>query len=174
HARVVGGVLARGIRVEMAADRFDLDRDFAGVAALGAFECHVFEQVGDAVDGGRLVARAGADPYADGGGLDPGHRVGGDDEAVIQAREAKAIDSVGGGRNTHHAAPFRRRLRIKPWTVLRSLASTSTRSGRSSRSARRVGSGGRSPVARSTASGNLAGWAVASAITGPPRSRAAA
>ena len=34
HARVVGGVLARGIGVEMAADRFDLDGDVAGVAAL--------------------------------------------------------------------------------------------------------------------------------------------
>ena len=40
--------------------------------------------------------------------------------------------------------------------------------GRSNRSARWSGSAGRMPVARSTASGNFAGWAVASVTIGPP------
>ena len=51
-------------------------------------------------------------------------------------------------------------------TASTSLGSTSKRSSRSNRSASRGGSGGRMPVARSTASGNLAGWAVASATIG--------
>jgi len=78
----------------MAADRFDLDGDVAGIAALGALERHVFEQMGDAVDGRRLVARADADPDADGGGLDPRHRIGGDGEAAVEAGEANAIGCV--------------------------------------------------------------------------------
>ena len=45
----------------------------------------------------------------------------------------------------------------------------SKRSGRSNRSARCSGSGGRTPVAASTASGNLAGWAVARHTIGTSR-----
>ena len=51
-------------------------------------------------------------------------------------------------------------------TAATSAGSTSQRSGRSSRSARRAGTSGRIPVACSTASGNLAGWAVARATIG--------
>ena len=47
------------------------------------------------------------------------------------------------------------------------------RSGRSKRSPRWGGSSGRRPVASSTASGNLPGWAVASATVATPGSRAA-
>jgi hypothetical protein len=71
----------------------------------------MLEQMGDAVDGGRLVARADADPHADGGGLDPRHRIGGDDQPAVEARQSNAIDTVG-DQNTHQAAPFRRRLRM--------------------------------------------------------------
>ena len=54
----------------------------------------------------------------------------------------------------------------------RSLGRCVMCSGRSIRSARCAGSGGRMPVARSTASGNLAGWAVASVTIGPCDRRA--
>ena len=49
HLDVVGGLLARGVGVEVAADGFDLLGDLRGGAAFGALEGHVFEEVGDAV-----------------------------------------------------------------------------------------------------------------------------
>ena len=53
HLGVVGGVLARGVGVELAADRLDLLGDGAGDAPLGALERHVLEEVRDAVDARR-------------------------------------------------------------------------------------------------------------------------
>ena len=53
-------------------------------APLGALEGHVLEEMGDAVDLGRLVPRADIDPDAERGGLDRVHAVGGDAEAVRQ------------------------------------------------------------------------------------------
>ena len=62
--------LARRPGVDMAADRLDLVGDVLRAAARRALEHHVFEQVGDAVDLGRFVARAGVDPDAAGHRLD--------------------------------------------------------------------------------------------------------
>ena len=62
HLGVVGGLLARGVGVEVAADLLDLARRCRGrCARLGALEGHVLEQVGDAVVLRRLVAGADAD-----------------------------------------------------------------------------------------------------------------
>ena len=49
HLDVIGGLLARGIGVDMAADGFDFLGDFRGAAGGGPLEGHVFEEVGDAV-----------------------------------------------------------------------------------------------------------------------------
>ena len=51
-------------------------------ALLRALERHVLEHVGDAVDLGRLVARADVDPDADARGLDVRHGLGRDAQAV--------------------------------------------------------------------------------------------
>ena len=79
---VIGRLLAGGIGVEMAAHRLDLLGDGAGRAALGALEGHMLQQMGDAVDLRRLVARADIGPDAEGDGLDGFHPVAGDGESV--------------------------------------------------------------------------------------------
>ena len=58
----------------MAADRLDLLGDGERRAPLGALEGHVLEQMRDAVDLGRLVARADIDPDAERHRLDRVHR----------------------------------------------------------------------------------------------------
>ena len=62
HLGVIGGVFARGIGIEVAADRLDLLGDGERRAPLGALERHVLEEMGDAVDLRRLVAGADIDP----------------------------------------------------------------------------------------------------------------
>jgi hypothetical protein len=62
HLGVVGGAFARGIGVEMAADRLDLLGDGERAAPFGALERHVLEKMGDAVDLGRLMPGADIDP----------------------------------------------------------------------------------------------------------------
>ena len=93
------------------------------------------------------------------------------------ARPRPLVDAAGSGRaapprsrgflDGSLIAPIVPRLRRSARSPARSLGSTVKRSGRSSRSARCGGSAGRKPMARSTASGNLAGWAVASETIGP-------
>ncbi len=75
-------MVAAGIGVEQAAHRLDLFGDLLGRAALGALEGHMFQQMRDAVDLGRLVPGAGADPDAEGNGLDRRHMVGDHHHAV--------------------------------------------------------------------------------------------
>ena len=155
HLGVVGGVFARGVGVEVAADRLDLLGDGARVAPPGPLERHVLEQVRDAGRSRRLVAGAGLDPDADRGGLDPIHRVGRDPQAVGQGRDTDA--------HTITASQLQRLGDRRGPLHRHSLGSDEQRSGRLIRSASRAGSAGRMPVAASTASGNFAGWAVASA-----------
>ena len=62
----------------------------------GALERHVLEQVGDAVDLGRLVARADIDPDAERGGLQAGH---------VLADDAQAVGEGGDLDGVAHAAP---------------------------------------------------------------------
>ncbi len=63
HLGVIGGVVARGVRVDIAADRLDLLGDLARAAPRRALESHVLEHVRHAIDVGRLMARAGIDPH---------------------------------------------------------------------------------------------------------------
>ena len=61
HFHVVGGLLAGGVGVDVAADIFYRFGDLHGVAAFGAFEGHVFKEMAHAVLGGGFVAGAAAD-----------------------------------------------------------------------------------------------------------------
>src|SRR5260370_7546313 len=61
-ARVIGGCLDRGCGVEVAPHRLDLLRDLTGGTARSPLECHVLEQVRDAMLIRSLVATAGTDP----------------------------------------------------------------------------------------------------------------
>ena len=71
-----------GESVEHATDGIHFAGDVFGRAALGAFEDHVLEEVGDAIFGGGFAAGAVADPDADGNGTDVLHGLSDDDEAV--------------------------------------------------------------------------------------------
>jgi hypothetical protein len=73
-----------GKGVHVAADGIDLAGNLLGSAVLGAFEDHVLDKMGDAVDLRRLVAGTGLEPNADGGGADVLHLLGDDGEAVGQ------------------------------------------------------------------------------------------
>ena len=95
HLRVVGGLLARGVGVDVAADRLDLLGDLRGGAAFGALEGHVLEEMRDAVLGLRLVARAGGDVGAERDGLDPLHPFGDDGKAGAEARKLDCFGHCG-------------------------------------------------------------------------------
>ncbi|MNZ91062.1 hypothetical protein D3C78_1100360 [compost metagenome] len=62
-AGVVGGCFRRCRGVDFTADIFDLFGDLAGGAACRTLESHMFEKMGDAVFGSRLVAGSGFDPH---------------------------------------------------------------------------------------------------------------
>ena len=94
HLDVVGGLLARGVGVDVAADRLDLLGDLRGRAALGALERHVLEEVRDAVLRSALVARAGGDIGAERDGLDAVHPLGDDGQAGLQPRNLHALRRV--------------------------------------------------------------------------------
>ena len=79
-----------------------------GGARCGAFEDHVLDEVGDAVEGEGLVARAGIDPDSHGDGADVGDGLGEDEQAVGQAGAADVACGGCGGRGGEgcgHAAP---------------------------------------------------------------------
>src|SRR6185312_2079192 len=141
----------------MAADGLDLLGDRAGAPPLRALERHVLEEMGDAVDLRRFVPRADLDPEAERYRVDRVDPVCRDAQPVGKRRE------LGG-----HAARAVRRAWARKYraTAPASLGSTATRSGFSASSARACGTGGRMPAARSTASGNFAGCAVASTTIG--------
>ena len=80
---VVGCLLTRGISVDVTADIFDLLGDGLGIAPFGALERHVFQQMGYAVQLGRLIARTDVDPNADRDALDAVDPVGNDTHAVV-------------------------------------------------------------------------------------------
>src|SRR5579871_2372836 len=95
----------------MAAHRLDLLGDGAGRPALGSLEGHMLKHMGDAIDLGRLVARADIGPGANGYRLDGFHVVGGDREAVFESRY----------RDCHAALPFAISPRIWASTAAKSL-----------------------------------------------------
>ena len=87
HLGVIGRALARGIGVEVAADRLDLLGDGERAAPLGALERHMLEKVRDAVDLGWLVPGPDIDPDAERDGVDGLDPVGGDLQPVFQFRQ---------------------------------------------------------------------------------------
>ena len=98
HLGVIRGAFARGIGVEVAADRLDLLGDGAGAAPLGALERHVFEEMGDAVDLGRLVPGPDIDPQAERYRVHRVDAVGDDPQAVRQSGEPGGHAAPGFGR----------------------------------------------------------------------------
>src|SRR5262249_54452105 len=150
HLRVIGGVLARGIGVQVPAHGLDLGGDVKRAAAFRALEGHVLQEMRHAVDRRRLVARANIDPDAERYRLDAVRGVGEDAHAALERGDARA-----------HATPppvtARAFTRTNSLTACTSFSSRVSRSGRSMRSANPGGSAGRTPVALSTASGNFAG-----------------
>ena len=87
HLGVIGCAFTRGIGVQVSADGLDLLGDGAGAAPLGALERHVFEEMGDAVDLGRLVPRADLDPEAERDRVDRVDAVGRDPQPVRERGE---------------------------------------------------------------------------------------
>src|SRR5690606_24684566 len=83
-------MLDRGRRVELAADILDGLGDFEGGAALGALEGHMLEQVGNAVLGLALGARARLDPNAQRSAFQMRHVIGEHHHAVFQTRRSYA------------------------------------------------------------------------------------
>ena len=79
-----------GEGVELAADRVERDGDVHRGALGGALEEQVLEEVRAAVQGGRLVARADADPHADARRAGAGHLLGDDAQAAGQDRTSYA------------------------------------------------------------------------------------
>ncbi len=65
HARLIRGVLARGVRVERAAEHLERQRDLARRAVPRSLEHHVLEQMRDAHPLARLVHRSGTHPGAE-------------------------------------------------------------------------------------------------------------
>ena len=116
-ADVIGGHLAAGIGIDIAAHILDFLGDLQGAARLRALEGHMFEEMGDAVLLGPFVAAAGIDPDPDRGAFQPLHRFDDDAHAIGQ----------GMGFDAH----ARRRSLIRVCRAARSSATRVTRSGRS-------------------------------------------
>ena len=161
HAREVGRGLQAGGGIEFAADRLDLLGDVAGAAPLGALEGHMLQQVRDAVLGSpsrggrrrRPTRRATPSRDAACGGRPRAGRSAAGSVACSCARlpvlgrgARSATKRLNGGQIVGQAR------RCAPGRVISE--------------ARRGGRAGRSPVIACMASGNLAGWAVASTMFG--------
>ena len=109
---VIGGILPRGIGVEMTADILDRLGNRAGVAALGTLEGHVFKQMGNAVQRLWLVAGADIDPNAKGDGIHRRHVVGNDLQAIVEAGNLRThVVSVPWIKRLCGRAPRRRHAR---------------------------------------------------------------
>ena len=152
HAGVIGCHLAAGVGVDIAPHILDRLGNGEGRPALGSLERHMFKEMGNAILFAPLVAAACQNPDADRGRFQAGHRFCGNAKPVGQSVNLNAQVVI--------------RSRIRACNAARSLGTCVTRSGRSYRSAIRDGRGGLMPVAASTASGNLAGWAVARVTIG--------
>ena len=97
RAGVVAHLLARGEGVHVAAQRLEALGDRARVAALGALEQHVLDEVGDAEPRARLVARAAAQPHAERQRVAVGHGLGEEREP----RGQRALPEGAGGHRAH-------------------------------------------------------------------------
>src|SRR5262249_18514640 len=139
--------------VEISTHRLDLLGDLTGRAPRRPLERHMLEQMRDAVLVGPLVAAPRTDPDTKRSGFQMRHGVSHHGQTGGKVRDFDA----------HAAAPScAARLTERIWcsTAAWSTGNVVTRSGLRSRSASHSGRMGRTPLAASTASGNLAGWAV--------------
>ena len=75
HARVIGGFLARGMRVHGAAVAFDIGGKGKGRTLARAFEHHMFDEMRNTIGGPRFVARTDANPGTDHRAFRLAHRV---------------------------------------------------------------------------------------------------
>jgi hypothetical protein len=96
---VIGGELLRGEGVHVAAHRLHFLGDLLRGAACGALEQEVLQEVAGTGECVGLVARAGADPEADGHGTQLGERLGHDPNTGVEARDADAL-------RLGHRSPF--------------------------------------------------------------------
>ena len=82
HAGVEAGGIAGGEGVDLPADGVHAPGKLRGGAVGRALEEHMLNEVGAALLAALFIARADADPDADGGGADAGHFLVGDAHAV--------------------------------------------------------------------------------------------
>ena len=82
HARLIGGGVPRGVRVERSTAGFEGQRDLLRGAPFGALEHHVLEQMGHAHLRTRLVRAGGPHPHADGRGANARHPLAEHGDAV--------------------------------------------------------------------------------------------
>ena len=94
HAGVVGGHLARGVGVDVAAHILDRLGNLQRAASPRALERHVFEEMGDTVLLGALVTAAGIDPQAQRGGFQAWHPLCDDAQPVGEAMDPDGQDSM--------------------------------------------------------------------------------
>lgn len=99
------GVVFAGVGVHGAADAFDVAVELTCGAAFGAFEDHVFCEVGETAHGGGVVAAADAGPDAEADAFHPRHFSDAEDaagaefgEAVLGYGSRAAADSRSPGR----------------------------------------------------------------------------
>ena len=85
HFGVEADLFLGGEGVKHAADGIHFTRDRFRGAALGAFENHVLNEVGQAVFVGCFSARTAAHPHADGNGAHVRHILGNDHQVVGQS-----------------------------------------------------------------------------------------
>ena len=122
HPAVVRRVLLGGEGVDVAADAVDDARDVGGRSCRGPLEQQVLEEVADARQLGRLVARADGHPDADRHRPRPMDVIGGDRQTVGELGDALAhaivSDDAGGhgrGRHRHGCRRCGHRDRHRWW-----------------------------------------------------------
>src|ERR1017187_1639540 len=105
--RMEEGHLLAGERVQVAADPLDRLGDLLGRALLRAFEQQMLDEMADAVEPGRLIARPHADPQADAHTQHVRHLRRGDCQTVLELSDV--IHSLpkpnGQARTIQHPAP---------------------------------------------------------------------
>ena len=82
NLEVIAGVFLRRERIDLAADRIDLLRDFFGAPSRSALEEHVLDEVRDAGMFGGFVTRSARQPDADGDRPNVWHPLGGEADTV--------------------------------------------------------------------------------------------
>ncbi len=87
HRGGVGGRIALGRGVELPADILDRFVELARRPLARALEHHMLEDVGEAVQMRRLVARPAPRENADRGRLQPGHVAADDAQAIVECRQ---------------------------------------------------------------------------------------